>query len=85
MFLCSFKLDALIPACQEFRKAISKGTDGVAALEASLSAAKQGCADTAKMFAKWVFVFIIFNVMIYIAIYFNSYFSSCSGLVVPVT
>ncbi|XP_034253977.1 PTS-dependent dihydroxyacetone kinase 1, dihydroxyacetone-binding subunit DhaK-like [Thrips palmi] len=45
-------LDALIPACQEFRKAVSKGTDGLAAFEAAVSAAKQGCADTAKMFAK---------------------------------
>lgn len=45
-------LDALIPACQEFRQAISKGKDGVAAFEAAVSAARMGCTDTAKMLAR---------------------------------
>ncbi|KAE8750377.1 hypothetical protein FOCC_FOCC002935 [Frankliniella occidentalis] len=44
-------LDALIPACEEFCKAILEGANGPTALAAAVLAARKGCASTADMSA----------------------------------
>ena len=45
-------LDALIPACEEFKKLIEEGVDGLIALQAAVAAAKKGRDGTANMSAK---------------------------------
>lgn len=61
----------MIPACQEFHQAISKGTDGVEAFEAAVLAARKGCDDTAKMFARCVLIFICFDVKFFCLLKFG--------------
>lgn len=64
LIIFNMQLDALIPACEAFGKSISDGASGVAAFEAAVMDAQNGCESTADMSARCPYLFVL-NICIF--------------------